>query len=132
MACIGKTFTFYTIYKSSINELMRRDSRPCSCLINAPPFQHIYQLLCARQQWRHTVHICCVCVSGGTAVVTRIHTYAARLSKCRQTPTQRHLHLAAITISKQTPFIIQHVDIPPHEQTLAPYRGLTLHPKVRT
>jgi hypothetical protein len=48
MVCIGKTFTFYAIYKSLINELMRRDSRPCSCLLNAPPFQHIYQQFCVR------------------------------------------------------------------------------------
>ena len=49
-----------------------------------------------------------------------------------QTPTHRHPYLVAITVSKQKPFIIQYVDIPPQTgRIVAPYWGLTFHPNLQ-
>ena len=92
---------------------MRRDSRPCSCLFNAPAFQHIYQQFCARDSSGDTMFIPAVSAHQVALPSRRAFTPMPGGSIKMQTPTQRHPYLVVITVSKQKPFIIQYVDIPP-------------------
>jgi len=115
---MGKTFTFYAIYKSSINELMCRDSCPCSCWLNALPFQHIYQRFCARDSSGDTLFTSAVSAHQVALLSWRAFSPMPRAyPNADKSPTQRQPHLAAITVSKEKPFIIQYVDISP--QTVA-------------